>query len=110
MKRKFHEGLSYTGDTHLLTKGLICLIYSDKYKWVVPDYRIDWHPQVVGKSNTKPIELIRCYYANYYHILGTSLVMSIENPEIISINVPPPKKDSRRQPCGGYVREGRLHF
>ena len=88
IKREFHEGLSYTGGTNLLPKGSICLIYSDKYKWVVHDYRIDCQPHVVGTSNTKPVELIRCYYANYYHILGTSLIMSVENPEIISINVP----------------------
>jgi uncharacterized protein YxeA len=83
---KFHEGISYSGD--IIPTGSICLIYSDHYKWLVHDYRIDFHPHIVGFSNTKPVEMFRCYYANYYHVLGTSLIMSIENPEIISMNVP----------------------
>ena len=88
-RMKFHEGLSFAGNCDHLLKGSICLIYSDNYKWVVRDYRIDCFPLLVGNSNCKPIELIRCYYGDYYHVLGTSLIMSIPRPERISIrNVP----------------------
>ena len=89
LERKFHEGLSFTGECDWLPKGSICLTYSDNYKWIVHDYRIDCVPLIVGNSNCKPIELIRCYYADYYHILGTSLVMSIPKPENISIRSVP---------------------
>jgi hypothetical protein len=77
----FQERISYTGDIDWLPKDSICLVFSDDYKWIVHDYRIDRCPLRVGTSNCKPVELIRCYYANYYHVLGTSLVMSIPNPE-----------------------------
>jgi hypothetical protein len=89
-KRKYHERPSYTGDTDWLPKSSICLIYSDNYRWIVHDYRIDRRPLRVGTSSCKPIELIRGYYADYYHILGTSLVMSTPNPEIITMTVIPP--------------------
>jgi hypothetical protein len=91
-KRTYHERPSYTGDTDWLPKSSICLIYSDNYRWIVHDYRIDRRPLRVGTSSCKPIELIRCYYANYYHILGTSLVMSKPNPENITMTVIPPLK------------------
>ena len=87
-KRVFHERPSYTGDTDWLPKSSICLIFSDKYKWIVHDYRIDRCPFRVGISNCKPVEVIRCYYADYYHILGTSLVMSKPNPEKNCIRYP----------------------
>jgi len=74
--RGFHVGLSYWGPCDSLPKGAICLIYSDKYKWVVSDIRIDPVPLLVGVSNYKLIELIRCNGGDYYHVLGTSLVMS----------------------------------
>jgi hypothetical protein len=77
----FWEGLSYTGQCDWLPKGAVCLTYSDNYNWVVSDYRIDCVPIFAGVCNCKPIELIRCYGANYYHILGTSLIMSIPRPE-----------------------------
>lgn len=83
--RTFHERPSYTGDTDWLPKSSICLRYSDNYKWIVHDYRIDRCPIRVGTSNCKLVEVIRCYYADYYHILGTSLVMSTQNPEKNSI-------------------------
>lgn len=89
-KRMFHERPSYTGDTDWLPKSSICLIYSDNYRWIVHDYRIDRRPLRVGTSSCKPIELIRGYYADYYHILGTSLVMSKPNPEKICMTVDPP--------------------
>lgn len=88
-KRKFHERPSYIGDTDWLPKSSICLIYSDNYKWIVHDYKIDRCPIRAGTSNCKPVELIRCYYADYYHILGTLLVMSIPNPEENSIKYLP---------------------
>lgn len=89
-KRKYHERPSYTGDTDWLPKSSICLIYSDNYRWIVHDYRIDRCPLRVGTSSCKPIELIRGYYADYYHILGTSLVMSKPNPEKICMTADPP--------------------
>jgi hypothetical protein len=73
---RFRMGLSYPGSCCSLPKGAICLIYSDNYNWVVSDIRIDPVPLIVGVINCKPIELIRCYDANYYHVLGTSLIMS----------------------------------
>ena len=89
-KRTYHERPSYTGDIDWLPKSSICLIYSDNYRWIVHDYRIDRCPIRVGTSSCKPIELIRGYYADYYHILGTSLVMSTPNPEKICITYDPP--------------------
>ena len=98
-KRRFHEGLSYTGNCDSLVRGSICLTYSDGYKWVVYDYRIDCDPLLVGYSNCKPIELIRCYYADYYHILGTSLIMSIPRPEKFFIrSVPLPCMQTQNNP------------
>jgi len=88
-KMHFHERLSYTGDCNWLPKGTICLIYSDNYKWIVTDYFIDSFPVIVGNSNCLPVELIRCYYADYYHVLGTSLVMSIPRSEKIQIIITP---------------------
>jgi hypothetical protein len=73
---RFRRGLSYSGSSCSLPQGAICLIYSDNFNWVVSDIRIDPVPLIVGVSNCKPVELIRCYDANYYHVLGTSLVMS----------------------------------
>jgi hypothetical protein len=88
-KLHFHERLSYTGACNWLPKGTICLIYSDNYKWIVTDYFIDSIPTIVGNSNCLPVELIRCYYADYYHVLGTSLVMSIPRAEKIQITFTP---------------------
>lgn len=88
-KMHFHERISYTGDCNWLPKGTICLIYSDNYKWIVTDYLISFFPTTVGNSNCLPVELIRCYYADYYHVLGTSLVMSIPRSENIQINLMP---------------------
>lgn len=100
IKRKFRERPSYTQDTDWLPKSSVCLRYSDNYKWIVRDYRIDRYPLRVGTSNCKTVELIRCYYADYYHILGTSLVMSIPNPEKISIKYPP--LPCRKENCSPF--------
>jgi hypothetical protein len=81
IRREFRERPSYTGDTDWLPKSSICLRYSDNYKWIVHDYKIDSYPRRVGTSNCKLVEVIRCYYADYYHVLGTLLVMSKPNPE-----------------------------
>jgi hypothetical protein len=77
----FRKGLSYSGSCDILPKTTACLIYSDNYKWVVSDIRIDSVPIFVGVRNYKSVELIRCYGADYYHILGTPLVMSIPRQE-----------------------------
>lgn len=87
--RRFHERLSYTGDASWLPTGSICLTFSDNYKWIVHDFWIDRYPTFVGKGNCLPIELIRCYYADYYHIIGTSLVMSVPRAEVINIRPTP---------------------
>ena len=79
----FWKGLSYSGPCDALPKGAICLTYSDGYVWVVNDYRIDCATIFAGVSNCKPIELISCYGADYYHILGTSYIMSVPRPESI---------------------------
>ena len=70
----FSDRLSYSGSCSNLPKGAICLTYSDNFKFVVSDYRIDCAPFVVGFCNSRPIEVIRCNSADYYHILGTQLV------------------------------------
>jgi hypothetical protein len=87
--RRFYERLSYTGDASWLPTGSICLTFSDNYKWIVHDFWIDRYPKFVGKGNCLPIELIRCYYADYYHIIGTSLVMSVPRAEVINIRPTP---------------------
>jgi len=83
--RGFWKGLSYSGPCDGLPNGAICLTYSDGYRWVVSDYRIDCYPILAGVSNCMPIELIRCYGADYYHILGTQFIMSIPRPEKITL-------------------------
>ena len=87
---KFYERQSNFGDCDWLPPGSTCLTFSDKYKWIVQDYRINFPPTVVTKSNCLPVELIRCYYADYYHILGTSLVAIGEvRKSEIPLNTPP---------------------
>jgi hypothetical protein len=83
--RGFWRGLSYSGPCEGLPNGAICLTYSDGYRWVVSDYRIDCYPILAGVSNCMPIELIRGYGADYYHILGTQFIMSIPRPEKITL-------------------------
>jgi len=86
---KFYDRLSNFGDSDWLPPGAICLTYSDEYKWVVHDYWVNPDPIMVGSSNCLPIELIRCYNADYYHILGTGLVAYTKRPEQIFIRTPP---------------------
>ena len=88
---KFYEKQSNFGDCDWLAPGAICLIFSDQYKWIVKDYRISSGPIPVGSSNCLPVELIRCYYADYYHILGTSLVAIDKRDPMIVITTPPLK-------------------
>jgi len=88
---KFYERQSNFGDCDWLPPGAICLIFSDQYKWIVKDYRISSGPIPVGSSNCLPVELIRCYYADYYHILGTSLVAIDKRDPMIVITTPPLK-------------------
>ena len=86
---KFYEKQSNFGDCDWLAPGAICLIFSDQYKWIVKDYRISSGPIPVGSSNCLPVELIRCYYADYYHILGTSLVAVDKREPVMDIDTPP---------------------
>ena len=87
---KFYERQSNFGDCNWLPPGAICLTFSDQYKWIVKDYRINFPPTVVASSNCLPVELIRCYYADYYHILGTSLVaIGEERDSVMKIETPP---------------------
>jgi hypothetical protein len=83
--RGFWRGLSYSGPCEDLPNGAICLTYSDGFVWVGSDYRIDCYPVLAGVSNCMPIELFRCYGADYYHILGTQFIMSIPRPEKITL-------------------------
>jgi len=85
---KFYERQSNFGDCDWLPPGAICLIFSDQYKWIAKDYRISSGPIPVGSSNCLPIELIRCYYADYYHIPGTSLVAIDKRDTVIKIKTP----------------------
>lgn len=87
---RFYERQSNFGDCDWLAPGAICLTFSDRYRWIVKDYRIDFQPTVVTSSNCLPVELIRCYYADYYHILGTSLVaIGEERDPVAKIETPP---------------------
>ena len=86
---KFYERQSNFGDCDWLPPGAICLIFSDQYKWIVKDYRISSGPIPVGSSNCLPVELIRGYYADYYHILGTSLVAIEKREPVIKVKTPP---------------------
>ena len=89
---KFYERQSNFGDCDWLPPGAICLTFSDKYKWIVHDYWISSIPIPVRSSSCLPVELIRCYYADYYHILGTSLVaIDDEGDPNILIEKPPLK-------------------
>jgi len=86
---KFYERQSNFGDCDWLAPGAICLTFSDRYRWIVKDYRINFSPTVIGSSNCLPVELIRCYYADYYHILGTSLVAIDKRDPVMEIDTPP---------------------
>jgi len=86
---KFYERQSNFGDCDWLAPGAICLIFSDQYKWIAKDYRINFPPTVVPSNSCLPVELIRCYYADYYHILGTSLVAIEKRDTVIKIETPP---------------------
>ena len=88
-KIKFYERQSNFGDCDWLPPGAICLIFSDQYKWILKDYRISSGPIPVGSSSCLPVELIRCYYADYYHILGTSLVAVDKREPVMDIDTPP---------------------
>ncbi|VVB72317.1 Uncharacterised protein [uncultured archaeon] len=48
---------------------------------VVTDYRMDCAPSVAGICSDRPIELIRCDSAYYYHVLGTLLVKIVPNED-----------------------------
>lgn len=85
----FYERVSNFGNCDWLPPGSICLKFSDKYKWIVHDYWINSSPIPVGTSNCLPVELIRCYYADYYHVLGTSLVALDERDLQVDIETPP---------------------
>ncbi len=86
---KFYERQSNFGDCDWLAPGAICLIFSDQYKWIAKDYRINVPPTLVPSNSCLPVELIRCYYADYYHILGTSLVAIEKRDPVIEIETPP---------------------
>ncbi|MDD1722380.1 MAG: hypothetical protein CG440_750 [Methanosaeta sp. NSM2] len=85
----FYERISNFGDCDWLPQGAICLTFSDKYKWIVHDYWISSIPIPVRSSSCLPIELIRCYNADYYHVLGTSLVAVIKRNTKVFISPPP---------------------
>jgi len=69
-QEEFYEHLSNAGSCEGLPQTILCLIYSDNYVWTVSDRRIDNAPSLVGFDNNGfPIEVIRCYNADYYHIL-----------------------------------------
>lgn len=86
---KFYERQSNFGNCDWLPPGAICLIFSDKYKWIAKDYRINVPQTLVPSNSCLPVELIRCYYADYYHILGTSLVAIEKRDPVIKIETPP---------------------
>ncbi|MEI8002758.1 MAG: hypothetical protein WCG94_00315 [Methanothrix sp.] len=86
----FYEHLSYAGSCMDLPQTSLCLIYSDNYVWPVSDRSIDNAPTVVGfDGNGFPIEVIRCYSADYYHILGTLLVKSVGKQKTLFIQSAP---------------------
>ena len=93
----FSDRLSYSGSCSSLPKGAICLTYSDDFKLVVSDYRIDCAPFVVGSCINRPIELIRCNSADYYHILGTRLMKIDPRQKTLFIQTTPNQNPSTTQ-------------
>ncbi len=92
-QKDFYEHLSYAGSCEGLPQTSVCLIFSDNYVWTVSDRRIDNAPSVVGfDGNGFPIEVIRCYNADYYHILGTVLVTSVAKHKKLYIQAAPNRK------------------
>lgn len=92
-QKDFYEHLSYSGNCMDLPQTSVCLIFSDNYVWTVSDRRIDNAPSVVGfDGNGFPIEVIRCYNADYYHILGTVLVASMAKHKTLFIQSAPSQK------------------
>jgi len=82
----FYEHLSYKGSCEGLPQTSACLIYSDNYVWPVSDRLLSNMPSLVGFDNNGfPIEVISCYNANYYHILGTLLVKTEKKEKTLFI-------------------------
>ncbi|VVB68236.1 Uncharacterised protein [uncultured archaeon] len=85
----FSERLSFSGSCSGLPQGAICLTYSDKFNLVVTDYRMDCVPYFAGICSGRPIELIRCDSAYYYHVLGTLLVKIVPIENVLCMQVAP---------------------
>jgi hypothetical protein len=85
----FYEHLSYTGSCEGLPQTSVCLIYSDNYVWPVSDKLLSNSPSLVGFDNNGfPIEVISCYNAYYYHILGTLLVKTEKKKKTLIQSAP----------------------
>jgi hypothetical protein len=85
----FSERLSYSGPCSGLPQGAICLTYSDNFNLVVTDYRMDCVPSFAGICSGRPIELIRCDSAYYYHVLGTLLVKIVPIKDALCLQAAP---------------------
>jgi hypothetical protein len=85
----FSKRLSFSGSCSDLPQGAICLTYSDKFNLVVTDYRMDCVPSVAVICSGRPIELIRCNSAYYYHMLGTLLVKIVPIEDTLCMQASP---------------------
>jgi hypothetical protein len=62
---------SYQGDCNATPPGTVCVTYSDRYIWLVPDTIVGW----ANEGTT--IEIAQGSSADYYHTLGTLLVKTV---------------------------------
>ena len=72
---EFFEQASYSGDCKLKPEGSVCISYSDDYTWLVYDSILGWADG--GHWQGKEIVIALGSHADYYHILGTSLVKEV---------------------------------
>ncbi len=72
----YFEQPSYTGDCKKRPANSICLGYEDGYVWLVYDNAItSWDD--AGNWQGSPVRVAHGVQADYYHVMGTSLVMMI---------------------------------
>jgi uncharacterized protein YjbI with pentapeptide repeats len=83
---------SYFGDCANRPSGTYCMVYSDGYIWAIPDAPARGVWDKAGSWNGKRVEVIHGKKADYYHVLGTSLVSMVE----------PSEKDNYKSPVSNH--------
>jgi hypothetical protein len=70
------EQSSYTGDCSKRPANSVCVRYEDGYVWLIfSDSITGW--EKIGNWQGKIIQVAYGLHADYYHVLGTSLIMTV---------------------------------